>query len=169
MTRAYFNHKAAIWDEAISEKDTAKLMGMVRRLNIAPGSAVLDVGTGTGVLLPFLLGEVGEDGGVIALDYAGEMLRKARAKRFGGNVDYLCADVTSLPLKDEIFDIVVCYSSFPHFQDKPAALNEMKRVLKAGGRLAICHTAGRQVINGIHRQIPVLTNDTIPDKEEMYS
>jgi len=123
MTRAYFNHKAAIWDEAISEKDTAKLLGMVKRLNIAPGSAVLDVGTGTGVLLPFLLGEVDEGGSVIALDYAGEMLRKARAKGFDGNADYLCADVASIPLKDEVFDIVVCYSSFPHFRDKLAALN----------------------------------------------
>jgi ubiquinone/menaquinone biosynthesis C-methylase UbiE len=169
MTRAYFNHKAAIWDETISEKDTAKLMGMVKRLNIAPGSAVLDVGTGTGVLLPFLLGEVGEDGSVSALDYAGEMLRKARAKGFDGNVDYLCADVTNIPLREGIFDIAVCYSSFPHFQDKLVALIEINRVLKLAGRLVICHTAARHVINGIHRQIPALTNDTIPGKEEMCS
>jgi SAM-dependent methyltransferase len=142
---------------------------MVERLSIASGSAVLDVGTGTGVLLPFLLNGVGEDGSVIALDYAGEMLRKARAKGFSENVDYLCADVTNIPLKDGIFDIVVCYSSFPHFRDKLAALAEINRVLKSDGRLAICHTAGRHVINGIHRQIPVLSNDTIPDAEEICS
>lgn len=169
MTRAYFNRKAAIWDDVVSEKDTTKLLGIVERLNIAPGSAVLDVGTGTGVLLPFLLDEVGEDGSVIALDYAEEMLRQARAKGFGENVVYLCADVTNIPLKDEVFDIAVCYSSFPHFQDKLAALVEINRALKPGGRLALCHTSSRDKINGIHRQIPLLANDTIPEKEEMCS
>ena len=167
MSRTYFNQKAAGWDETLAERDIARLERMAKRLNIKPGSTVLDVGTGTGVFLPFLLKEIGADGRIIGSDVAEKMIEKARAKGFGGNIDYLHADVASIPLRDEIFDIVVCYSSFPHFQDKPGALAELNRVIKRGGRLLICHTKGRATINEIHRQIPAVKNDTIPVGGEM--
>lgn len=167
MTRTYFNWKAAVWDETVSEKDATKLDWMAGRLNIKPGFTILDVGTGTGVFIPFLQSKIGEGGRIVALDFAEEMLRKARAKGFNGNIDYLCADVSSIPLDDEIFDAVVCYCSFPHFQDKLRALIEMNRVIKAGGKLFICHTSSRDRINEIHRQIPAVQNDIIPDEGEM--
>jgi len=167
VIRAYFNQKASIWDETIAEKDTSKLECMSQRLNIEPGSTVLDVGTGTGVFLPFLLGRIGRGGHIVVLDCAEEMLKKARAKGFDGNIDYLCADVTNIPLDGEIFDAVVCYSSFPHFRDKPKALAEMNRVTKTGGRLFICHTSSRATINEIHLSIPAVQNDIIPDEDEM--
>ena len=49
MIRTYFNQMAVIWDETAVEKDEVKLKLMAQRLNIKPGSSVLDVGTGTGV------------------------------------------------------------------------------------------------------------------------
>jgi len=167
MIRAYFNQKAGTWDETVAKKDTAKLDRMAKRLKIKPGSTVLDVGTGTGVFIPFLLREIGKGGRIVALDLAEKMLRRARAKGFNGNIDYLCADVTDIPLRSEIFDIIVCHSSFPHFQDKPRALAEMNRVIKGGGRLLICHTSSRARINETHRQIPAVENDIIPDEGEM--
>ena len=167
MIRAYFNQRAAIWDETASEQDTTKLKRMARRLNIKPGSTVLDVGTGTGVFIPFLLSKIGKNGQIVALDFAEEMLRQAQAKGCNRNIDYLHADVTNIPLGEEIFDIVICYSSFPHFPNKPRALTEMNRVIKTGGKLFICHTSSRTKINEIHRQIPAVENDLIPDKGEM--
>jgi len=169
VTREYFNQQADIWDETVAEKDATKLERMVKRLNITPGSTVLDVGTGTGVFLPFLLNEVGAGGRIIALDLAEEMLKRARNKGFDGNSDYLNADIHNIPLCDEIFDVIVCHSSFPHFQDKPGALAEMNRVMKSGGRLLICHTSSRAQINEIHRQIPEVKNDMLPDVVEMQS
>ena len=167
MTKTYFNHRAAIWDETSSEVDTTKLERMAQRLNIEPGSIVLDAGSGTGVFIPFLLSRIGSKGRLVALDFAEEMLNRARAKGFNGYVEYLHADVTSVPLLEEVFDVVVCYSSFPHFQDKPRALAEINRVTKSGGRLLICHTSSRAMINQFHRQIPAVGNDTIPDEPEM--
>ena len=167
MIKAYFNEKAAIWDETIAEKDTAKLNRLAERLNIEPGSIALDVGTGTGIFVPYLLDRIGKNGRLVALDFAEQMLKKARAKGFDGNIEYLQVDVTSVPLPEEVFDVVVCYSSFPHFQDKPRALSEINRVLKKGGKLFICHTSSRDIINQIHRQIPAVENDTIPDSGEM--
>ncbi len=167
MIRTYFNQRATVWDETSSEKDMTKLERMARRLNIEPGATVLDVGSGTGVFTPFLLSRMGENGRLVALDFAEEMLRNARAKGFDGNIDYLHGDVTSVPLLGEVFDVVVCYSSFPHFQDKLRTLGEVNRILKNGGKLFICHTSSRVRINEVHRQTPAVENDIIPDEDEM--
>jgi manganese/iron transport system permease protein len=167
MIKAYFNEKAVIWDETAAEKDATKLEEMAGRLAIEPGSRVLDVGTGTGVFVPFILRRVGQNGQLVCLDLAEEMLKRARAKGFEGNVDYICADIANTWFDDETFDAVVCYSSFPHFQDKSGALREINRVLKGGGTLFICHTSSRYQINEVHRQIPSVQNDLIPDEAEM--
>ena len=169
MIKEYFNEKAAIWDEQVAEKDASRLEGMANRLDIKSGDNVLDVGTGTGVFLPYLLKKVGENGRIVAIDIAEEMLKIAASKHVDGNVDYLCADVCDIPGGDESFDLVVCYSSFPHFQDKPRALAEIMRVLKTGGRLFICHTSSRDDINEIHRSIPVVKDDILPDAGEMLT
>ena len=167
MIRTYFNAKAAIWDETVAEKDVTKLEYMASRLAIEPGSKVLDVGTGTGVFVPFILSRIGEKGKLVCLDFAEEMLKMVQAKGFEGNIEYICADVAASRLDDETFDTVVCYSSFPHFQDKQRALEEIRRVLKKGGRLFICHTSSRHAINKIHRQILEVQNDLIPDEVEI--
>ena len=166
MIRAYFNDKAPIWDETVAERDVTKLEYMAARLKIEPGSSVLDVGTGTGVFIPQLLRKMGAQGRLVTLDIAEEMLKVAQAKGFNG-IYYVHADIASIPFGEDIFDVVVCYSTFPHFQNKQRSLSEIYRVLKESGRLFICHTSSRAVINNIHRQLLVVQHDTIPDEVEM--
>ncbi len=166
--RKFFNDRADMWDENVAEKDTDKLAEMAERLGLEPGWKVLDVGTGTGVFLPYILNGIGETGSVVALDVAEEMLKKAMEKDFGGNIKYLNADVMRIPLDDEMFDCVICYSAFPHFRDKNKALNEISRVMKNGGRLFVCHTSSRDHINGIHSQLPEVKDDLLPDVSDMH-
>ena len=52
MSKEFFNARAATWDERAAEKDVGRLKAMAARLDITPGSTVLDVGTGTGVFVP---------------------------------------------------------------------------------------------------------------------
>ncbi len=167
MTWAFFNSRAAIWDETVAEKDAGKLEAMVARMDIKPGSTILDVGTGTGVLVPFILREIGEKGRLVCLDYAEEMLNHAKVKGFKGDIRYICADIEDSRLADESFDSVICYSSFPHFEHKSRALGEIHRLLKGGGRLFICHTSSRQTINEIHCQLPEVHNHLIPEEDGM--
>ncbi len=169
MLREYFNSRADIWDENIAEKDTNKLIQMAGRLELKQGYVVLDVGTGTGVFLPYLLKSIGEEGKIIALDLAEDMLARAREKNPGNNIKFLHADIMDIPIYEEMFDSVVCYSSFPHFRDKQKAFSEIKRVMKPGGRLFICHTSSREHINGIHSGIPGMEKDLLPNVDEMLS
>jgi len=167
MTRDFFNARAAIWDARIAEKDINKLKSMLSRLDIRAGTNVLDVGTGTGIFVPFLLERIGRKGKLVCLDYAAEMLQVAQAKGFQGNLTFLCADIMESGLADTSFDNIVGYSVFPHFQDKPGALREIYRLLKKGGRLFICHTSSRREINEIHRTLPEVCNHLIPENEAM--
>ncbi len=167
MSREFFNSSASTWDEKVAEKDAAKLEAMVARMDIKPGSTILDVGTGTGVLVPFILTKTGEQGRLVCLDYAEEMLNKAELKGFRGDTRYICADIEDSRLPGDSFDYVICYSSFPHFEHKSRALGEIHRLLRSGGRLFICHTSSRQAINRIHCQIPEVRSHLIPDEDEM--
>ncbi len=167
MTKDYFNRMSAHWDDMATEKNQVKLERLAHSLDIEPGSTVLDVGTGTGVFIPFLLKKIGNNGKLVCVDSAEEMLKKAMAKKFSGNIGYVCTDISNTQFQNTMFDTVVCYSSFPHFHDKIESLREINRVLKTGGRLYIGHTSNRSTINNIHSQVPVLINDLIPDNGEM--
>ncbi len=157
MSRDFFNSRAATWDENVAEKDASRLEAMAARL---------DISTGTGVFVPFLLKKLGRDGNLVCLDFSEEMLKIARSKGFEGNIRYLCVDIENNQLADESFDAVVCYSVFPHFTDKPKALREINRLLKKDGSLFICHTSNRQAINEIHRSTPEVCDHIFPENDD---
>jgi len=166
--REYFNQLAGKWDKMTPEEIRARLPQMIDYLAIKPGDTILDVGGGTGILLPLLYKAAGGGGKIVSLDIAEEMLKQARNNGHQGNIDFIHADVAAIPLSGEAFDLVICYSCFPHFPDKLKALAEMARVLRNRGRLAICHTANRQTINELHKSIGnAVGNDTIPDEATM--
>jgi ubiquinone/menaquinone biosynthesis C-methylase UbiE len=166
--REYFNQLASKWDQMTPEETRARLPQMIDHLAIKPGDSILDVGGGTGILIPLLHKAAGDGGKIVSLDIAEEMLKQARNNGYSKNIHYIQADAAAIPFSEESFDLVVCYSCFPHFLDKPRALAEMKRVLRNGGHLAICHTASRQAINELHKSIGnAVGNDTIPDEATM--
>jgi ubiquinone/menaquinone biosynthesis C-methylase UbiE len=167
MSKDFFNAKAATWDEKAAEKDISRLEAMAARLEIKPGAAVLDVGSGTGVFVPYILEKIGNKGSLVCLDFAEEMLKIAQSKGYEGNITYVCADILNTRLPDKSFDAVVCYSVFPHFKDKPRALKEIFRLLKPVGRVFICHTSSREYINNVHRNIPEVCDHILPGSADI--
>jgi ubiquinone/menaquinone biosynthesis C-methylase UbiE len=166
--REYFNQLACKWDRMTPEETRARLPQMIDYLAIKPGDSILDVGGGTGILIPLLSKAAGDEGKIVSLDIAEEMLKQARNNGYSKSIHFIQADAAAIPFSGETFDLVVCYSCFPHLVDKPRALAEMERVLRNRGRLAICHTASRQAINELHKSIGnTVGNDTIPDEATM--
>jgi SAM-dependent methyltransferase len=104
---------------------------------IARGQRVLDVACGTGVLACTVAERVGPHGAVVGLDANPQMLAVARRKPVGNNVEWIDGRAESLPFADASFDAVVSQFGFMFFDDRVAALREMMRVLRPGGRLAV--------------------------------
>lgn len=103
---------------------------------IGPGQRVLDVACGTGVLACAATRRVGAGGAVTGLDANPDMLAVARRKR--AQVEWREGRAESLPFPDAGFDAVVSQFGFMFFEDRVTALREMMRVLRPGGRLAVC-------------------------------
>lgn len=164
----YFDQLAPTWDKELTSERLECLGNIVKELSIEPGYYVLDIGSGTGVLLPFLITEMGDDGKIVALDISAEMLGQAKAKNFPPIVGFAQADALAIPLADSSVDLAMCNSAFPHFSDKVKALKEIARVLRDNGRLVICHTMSRKMINQLHQSIgSVVANDLLPGKFQL--
>lgn len=112
---------------------------LLEHANPQPGEHILDVACGTGVVARQTAPRVGATGTVVGVDINPAMLTVARSLPApeGAFIDWREGNVLSLPLPDDTFDLVLCQAGLQFFPDRPAALREMYRVLKPGGRLAI--------------------------------
>jgi SAM-dependent methyltransferase len=106
-------------------------------LNIPSGGVALDVGSGPGNVTAALARAAGLDGFALGVDISEPMLARAVAAEGGRQVGFLRADAQKLPFKDEVFDAVTSIAVLQLIPDAEAALAEMVRVLRPGGRLAI--------------------------------
>ncbi len=103
--------------------------------SVTAGSSVLDVACGTGVAARAAVEAVGREGEVVGLDLNEEML--AMAARVCPQVDWQLGSAESLPFDDAQFDHVISQFGLMFFQDRQAAIAEMLRVLKPGGRACV--------------------------------
>ena len=110
----------------------------IEALGLAPGARVLDVGSGPGLFADEMAQVVGPTGYVRGVDLSESMIEIARARCADKPwVDFQIADAVSLPLEDGGFDACVSVQTLEFVADVDAALREMHRVLKPGGRLAV--------------------------------
>jgi ubiquinone/menaquinone biosynthesis C-methylase UbiE len=117
------------------------------------GESVLDVATGPGTVAREAATLIGPDGKVVGVDISAAMLAVGRdwAPQAGAApIDYVEAPATSMPLADARFDVAYCQQGLQHMADPHAALLEMRRVLRPGGRLGVA--AWRQSPFGLFRQ-----------------
>ena len=113
----------------------------IARTGLRPGQRALDVAGGTGDLAAGMAKRVGPTGQVVLSDINHAMLREGRARLLDrgifGNVQIVQANAERLPFPDSSFDCVTIGFGLRNVTDKPAALADMARVLKPGGRLLV--------------------------------
>ena len=148
----FFDELADAWDASVCPEHGERLNAILERLAIPPDAVVLDVGCGTGVLLPGLTRNRRGPAKAAAIDLSFNMLRAAAARADvpAGTVACVQADAMILPFADGVFDWVLCNSVFPHFLDQQGCVAELTRVLGLGGRLVVCHSQDRATINAFH-------------------
>jgi ubiquinone/menaquinone biosynthesis C-methylase UbiE len=112
----------------------------IDRLDLQLGDRVLDVCCGTGAsAIPAAI-QVGETGSVLGVDLADTLLdlgRKKSTQQGLDNLEFQCADFSQLNLPNEQFDAIVCVFGIFFLPDMEAAIAELWRMLRPGGKLAI--------------------------------
>jgi arsenite methyltransferase len=131
------------WLEGIPEASIESFAGTGNPFSLGDlqaGERIVDVGCGAGIDSLIAARMVGPDGQVIGVDMTPAMLEKARRSAFEGgftNVEFCQGLAESLPVSDNWADVVISNGVLNLMPDKHAALSEMARVLKPGGRLQI--------------------------------
>lgn len=144
-TRNYFNGIAAEWDN-LCYHDEKKIEAIVKLAGIKKGSRILDIATGTGVMIPYLLESEPEI--ILAIDLSDQMIAQARIKY---PLPSVCFDnVDFYGLSDNGFDLAIAYSAYPHFKDKAGFSKKLADSLVPGGRFMIAHSESKETINSRH-------------------
>jgi len=135
-------HRAASYDFTVwlmtLGRERAFREKMLSFARLAPGESVLDVGCGTGNLAILAKRRAGPTGCVHGIDASAEMIARARSKVRKARVEVVLQHslAEALPFPQARFDVVLCTVMLHHLPHKTRlqSLNEMRRVLKPGGR-----------------------------------
>jgi ubiquinone/menaquinone biosynthesis C-methylase UbiE len=148
--RAVFDGLAPRWDDMRppGAQDAAVERGLAL-VGALEGRVVADVGCGTGLVEGHLLRHIA-NGRILAIDSSAGMIAQARAKHADARIEWPCADVLGTGLASASVDVVLCYNTWPHFDDPAAVAREFRRWLKPRGVALVWHDIGRERLATIH-------------------
>lgn len=161
LQRRYFNENVDLFEPPLPTGVPERLAATVKAARIGRGEKVIDVGTGTGILIHYLLRHGPLE--IHACDLAENMLRRVR-ERFPTVITHLCS-IKDLALPDNSLDAAFINACFSNILDKAAGLNNLHRILRPQGRLIISHPMGREFIVELKKHTPFYL-DLLPDEPE---
>ncbi|MBP5313584.1 MAG: methyltransferase domain-containing protein [Eggerthellaceae bacterium] len=184
--KAFFDKKGGTWDETY-EPFAQKHCDVVSFLGDIAGKTVLDVGCGTGIMMPAYI--KAKAGCVLGIDLSNEMIEVAKRKAKMGVFEKLAqtdaadtklcfmaanlldvsdTEIASAINAEPVFDGVVLYNVYPHISDVDALVKRVFALLSSSSRFVIAHGAGRRTINMHHgASVPVdVTRDLSSVKDE---
>lgn len=142
----FFDALAPCWDRDL-QVDQDKIDFILDKAGVGPGTRVLDVACGTGVLFPFYARRGVAQ--VTAVDISPEMAKIAAGKTDDPRFRVICGDIEALAPTGH-FDCCVIYNAFPHFPEPGRLIGALAAWLRPGGRLTIAHGMGLAALNAHH-------------------
>lgn len=169
--RGFFDREAETWDNPENDyTGNPKFLQWLEDVGLEENMTVLEIGCGTGTVLPFLARRTGRHGQVFAMDLSGGMLIRAKERSESLGVSFCQGEGRQMPFSDARFDQVMAINTFPHLQPRLEAICEMRRILKPGGLLNITHFCSREFVNQIHASASgVVNEDHLPPAERLAS
>ena len=141
-----------------------RLRLIVSSADIKKGDIVLDIGTGTGILVPII--HEYAPGEIYACD-----LSEAMLKTLKGHYPYaktIAADAGDLTLPAGSIDVIFMNACYPNIVDKKGTFSNIGRMMKRDGRFVISHPMGKDFIDLLKDKSP-FPLDEFPNKEEAIS
>lgn len=164
----FFDTRAKTWEKTCYPPQTRKrLEQLVEEFSLCPGACVLDVGTGSGVLQPYVRQIIGPSGRIVAFDLSFNMIHEARTKELSSHDLFFQGNAQAMPLHANSFDHVICFAAFPHFPNALTALCELSRVAKPGAEVIIAHLLSREELAKHHGAHDAVADDVLPNDDEM--
>ena len=154
-----FDRLYRLFDPPLPEGVPERLEQIVAAGRIAAGETVLDVGTGTGILIPLIAKY--KPARIYACDLSEAMLEQLRKNH--PRVTAFLSDVRDLTLPDACLDVVFINACYPNIVDKQGAFTNIARMVGPGGRLVISHPLGRAFIEGLKKSVSFPLDD-FPDR-----
>lgn len=161
LQRDFFSQLIHVFDPPLPEGVPERLTKIVASAKIAKGDVVLDVGTGTGILVPLI--QAYEPETIFACDLSEAMLMHLREQFPYAKT--IAADVRDLKLPDQSIDIVFLNACYPNIVDKPKSFENISRMTRSGGRMVISHPMGKSFIDLLKEKSPFPLDD-FPEKSE---
>ena len=134
-----------------NERELRMMSSLVR---LDGGGVFLDLGCSSGLYTRTMAARLGEAGEMVGLDISPSMLREAvrRARKDHVSPSFVRADAGNLPFADASFAGIVCGGTLNELGDPERALQESRRVLEPGGRIAIMGILEAETTSGRYLQ-----------------
>jgi ubiquinone/menaquinone biosynthesis C-methylase UbiE len=161
LQRKLFDELYHLFDPPLPVGVPARLERIVASAEILKGDNVLDVGSGTGILVPLI--QKHEPARIFACDLSEVMLRQL--KKHYPDVEAILSDIRELALPDLILDVVCINAWYPNSVDKVGAFANLGRMTRPAGRMVISHPLGKAFIDSLKQKVPFPLDD-FPEKSE---
>jgi len=161
IQREFFGKITHLFDPPLPEGILNRLKKIVAAAGVVKGDVVLDVGSGTGILIPLI--QKYEPDSIYACDLSKPMLKSL--ERQHPYAMTILADIGKLNLPDSSLDVVFVNACYSNLTDKEGFFKNIRRMIKHQGRLVISHPMGKSFIDTLRERSPFPLDD-FPEKKD---
>jgi len=167
LQREAFDKLYRLFEPPLPEGVPERLEKIVEHGKINKGDTVLDVGSGTGILIPII--QKYEPKWIYASDLSEAMLGQLNSKKYP-NVETIFGDVRDLKLPDSSIDVTFINACYGNIVDKPGAFTNLSRMMTPQGRMVISHPLGKSFTRSLSERVsfPIDAFPERPEAEKLF-